>query len=176
MDYGLKGKVALVIGGGGGSGSISSMAFAKEGCKVVVADRVEESGLKTVELIKADGGEAVFVQCDVTNEADIKAAVELAESKYGALNIALNIVGTNTAFTATADVPSEQFDIMFNINTRSTFYGMKHEIEAMKKVGGGSIVNMSSVGGLVGQYRQGLYNATKFAVTGMTKSAALDYA
>ncbi len=176
MNYQMKDKVALIIGGGGGSGRISAQMFAQEGCKVVVADISEEEAKKTADLIVADGGVAVYIKCDVTKEEDIEATVNLAETTYGKLNFALNIVGTNTDFTELANVPSKNFDVMFNVNTRSTFLGMKYEIAAMQKAGGGSIVNMASAGGLVGQYKQGLYNPTKFAVVGMTKAAALDYA
>ncbi|TZE82439.1 SDR family oxidoreductase [Calorimonas adulescens] len=176
MDYGMQGKVALVIGGGGGSGRITSTMFAQEGVKVVVADISEEAGQETVNIVKAVGGEAYFIKCDVTSEEDIKAAVNFAVETYGGLNFAINIVGTNTDFTDITQVPAENFDKMFYICTRSTYLGMKYQIPAMIKSGGGSIVNMASAGGLVGQRKQGLYNAAKFAVVGMTKAAALDFA
>ncbi|MEN6364566.1 MAG: glucose 1-dehydrogenase [Rectinema sp.] len=176
MRYSMQGKVALIIGGGGGSGRMASIAFAKEGCKVVVADVLEEAAKETAAQIEAIGGKAVAVKCDVASEKSVAAAVNLAVDTYGGLNYALNIVGTNTDFTAIADVPIENFDKMIEINTRSTYLGMKHQIPAIKKSGGGAIVNMASLGGLVGQRKQGVYNATKFAVVGMTKAAALDYA
>lgn len=172
----MQGKVALVIGGGGGSGRFDSLAFAKEGVKVVIADIQAEEAQKTVDEIKSGGGEAVSIACDVRKEAEVKAAVDCAVSTYGKLDYAINIVGTNTDFTRLHEVPSKNFDIMIEVNTRSTFYAMKYELEVMLKHGGGSIVNMASAGALFGQRRQGVYNPTKFAIVGMTKAAALDYA
>jgi len=176
MNYGMKGKVALVVGGGAGSAGITSKLLAQEGVKVVIADFDEVAASKTVDQIKADGGEATCIKCNVVNEQDIIDAVNLTVKTYGGLNYALNFVGTNTDFSELELVPSENFDKMLHITTRSTFYGMKYQIPEIRKAGGGVIVNMASLGGLVGQRKQGLYNAAKFAVVGMTKAAALDYA
>jgi NAD(P)-dependent dehydrogenase (short-subunit alcohol dehydrogenase family) len=176
MGDSMKNKVVLVIGGGGGSGKITSIRLAAEGAKVVVADLKEEDAQSTVDQINANSGEATAITCNVRSEEDVIAAVDCAVNTYGRLDSAINIVGTNTDFTDITGVPSKNFDLMFEINARGMYYGMKYEILAMQKTGGGSIVNMASAGALFGQKKQGVYNASKFAVVGMTKAAALDFA
>ncbi len=126
--------------------------------------------------IVAAGGNAVSVQCDVSSEEQVKAAVDTAVATYGRLDGAVNIVGTNTDFSDLTAVSSENFDKMCVINERGMFYCMKYELPVMKAQKYGSVINMGSAGALFGQRLQGVYNATKFAVLGMTKAAALDFA
>lgn len=176
MKQSMKDKVAVVVGAGGGSGRITALEFGRQGAMVVVADMNEEKAKSCAEEIKKNGGNAVSFACNVRNEDEVKALMDYAVDTYGRIDIGINIVGTNTDFTDITEVSSENFDLMYEINQRGMYYCMKYELLAMKKNGKGSIVNMGSVGSLVGQRKQGAYNATKFAVAGMTKSAALDFA
>lgn len=176
MDFKMKDNVVLISGGGGGTGRAASLLFANEGVKVVVADNREDAGNESVELIKQAGGEATYVRCDVFNEEDLAGAVQVALDKYGKLDYAVNIVGTNNKFTGIAEVSNEEYEKVMNICLRSTFFAMKYEIPAMIKNGGGSIVNVGSGAGLVGTLAHGAYPGAKAALVGLTKSAALDYA
>jgi NAD(P)-dependent dehydrogenase (short-subunit alcohol dehydrogenase family) len=176
MDYGLKGKVALVVGGGGGSGRITSTMLAQEGAKVVVADVREDAARETADIIKTAGGEATSIKLDVRNEDDMIAAVKLCEKTYDALHFGINIVGTSTDFTDITKVPNENFDKMFDVCVRSAYLGLKHQIPAIIRSGGGAVTTMGSNGGLVAEPQMGLYSACKHAVVGMTKSAAIDFA
>ncbi len=177
IDYGFKDRVALVVGGGDGSGSIFSTLFAQEGGKVVVADVREEAAQEVVERIKAAGGEATAVKLNVLDETDMINAVKLCEEKYGGLHYGINIVGTSLDFCDLTQVPSENFDKMFHICVQSTFFGLKHQIPAILRTGqGGAVINMGSNGSLVAHKDIGLYDACKHAVLGMSKSAALDFA
>ncbi|KAF5038676.1 4-formylbenzenesulfonate dehydrogenase TsaC1/TsaC2 [anaerobic digester metagenome] len=176
MDYGLKDKIALVVGGGGGSGRLTSVLLSQEGAKVVVADVNEGAAIETVNMIQSEGGEATAVKLDVLDEGDMIKAVNLCEEKYGGLHFGINIVGTSTDFADITQVPTENFDRMFNICVRSAYYGMKYQIPAIMRSGGGAVTTMGSNGGLVAEAQMGLYSACKHAVVGMTKSAAIDFA
>jgi NAD(P)-dependent dehydrogenase (short-subunit alcohol dehydrogenase family) len=172
----LQGKIALITGAAHGMGEVEANMFAKEGAKVVVADLLEAEGKQVVEAIAKDGGEALFVRLDVTNEAEWRQAVESAVARFGKLDILVNNAGISGS--AGADLLStEAWDTVMAVNAKGVFLGLKYAIPAMQRAGGGAIVNISSISGFVGQdYIHMAYNASKGAVRIMTKSAAVQYA
>lgn len=169
------GKVALVTGGGSGIGRATAIAFAREGAKVVIGNRNSEAGEAVVKEIQDAGGEASFLRTDVSVEEDVKALVDLAASKYGRLDVAFNNAGIGGDAGPMADQTSENFDQVMGINVKGVWLSMKYQIKQMLLSGGGAIVNNSSVGGLLGFPGIGIYSASKHAVMGLTKSAALEY-
>ena len=175
---GLKDKVVIVTGGSQGIGRASALIFAREGAKVVVADVQAEGGEETVRMVKEAGGEAVFVQTDVSKEDQVKAMVAMTIEVYGKLDCAFNNAGVESenALTPLIDCPVADFDRLISINLRGVFICLKYEIPEMLEAGGGAIVNTSSVAGLVGFQLSAPYVASKHGVVGLTKAAALDYA
>ena len=170
-------KVALVTGGTSGIGSATALAFAREGAKVVVSGRREKEGHEVVALIKGNGGEAIFVKTDVAKEADVKAFVAKTLSVYGRFDVAFNNAGIEgDAGKQTHEQSVENYHAVMDINVLGVLLAMKHEVSAMLKNGGGAIVNNSSVAGLIGFAGVGVYVASKHAVIGLTKTAALEYA
>ncbi len=172
----LNGKVGIVTGGGTGIGRASALAMAKAGAAVVIGNRDATKAEEVVQLIRQTGGRAVFQKTDVSNAADVKALVERAVREFGRLDIALNNAGTDGQQAPLHEQDIEKASLLFDVNLKGVFYCMKFEIEQMLKTGGGAIVNTSSIFGLNGYPGWSLYTATKHAVTGMTKAAALDYA
>lgn len=172
----MEGKVAVVTGAGSGIGRESALAFARAGAKVVVSDVVVEGGEETVEMIKNEGGEAIFVKCDVAQEADVKAMIAKTIETYGKLDYAHNNAGIEGMAGPCAECTEENWDRTLGINLKGVWWCCKYEIPEMLKNGGGAIVNTSSVAGLVGFPGIPAYTASKHAVAGLTKSIALDYA
>jgi NAD(P)-dependent dehydrogenase (short-subunit alcohol dehydrogenase family) len=170
-------KVALVTGGTSGIGSAAAIAFAREGSKVVVSGRREKEGNDVVSLIKRNGGEGTFVKADVSSEADVSALVAKTLSVYGRLDAAFNNAGIEgDVGKQTHEQSVENYRAVMDINVLGVLLAMKHEVSAMLNNGGGAIVNNSSVGGLIGFPGVGVYVASKHAVIGLTKTAALEYA
>ena len=172
----LEGKVAIITGGANGMGAEECRIFAREGAKVVIADVMEEEGRQVEAEIAESGGDAVFMKLDVTSESDWDAAVEATLARYGKLDILVNNAGiSGTHHPDTMSV--EAWDTFMDINAKGVFLGMKTVIPQMQSAGGGSIVNISSISGIVGQnvIHMG-YNASKGAVRIVTKSAAVQYA
>jgi NAD(P)-dependent dehydrogenase (short-subunit alcohol dehydrogenase family) len=169
-------KVALITGGSSGIGRATAVAFAREGVKVVVTSRRENEGKETVRLIKEAGGEGLFIRTDVSKEADVKAMVEGTVKAYGHLDYAFNNAGIEGNAAPLAEQTVDDYESVLGINVRGVFLSMKYEIPQMLKNGGGAIVNMSSIDGLIGFPGISLYVASKHAVIGLTKSAALEYA
>ncbi len=170
-------KVALVTGGTSGIGSATALAFAREGAKVVVSGRREKEGNEIVSLIKKNGGEGMFIKTDVSSEADVAALVAKTLSAYGRLDAAFNNAGIEgETGKQTHEQSVENYRAVMDINVLGVLLAMKHEVSAMLKNGGGAIVNNSSVGGLIGLPGVGVYVASKHAVIGLTKTAALEYA
>ncbi|MCW3790254.1 glucose 1-dehydrogenase [Paenibacillus sp. LS1] len=169
-------QAGLVTGAGSGIGRASALAFAQAGAKVMVADINEKAGLETVRLIEAFGGVASFFKCNVAEEEDIIGLVQATVSKFGQLSFAHNNAGITLPPAPMAESSSEDFDRVVKINLYGTYYAIKHEIQAMLKTGGGAIVNTSSGFGLIGGQNQAIYSATKFAMNGMTRSVAMEYA
>jgi NAD(P)-dependent dehydrogenase (short-subunit alcohol dehydrogenase family) len=172
----LTGKVAIVTGGSSGIGRATAIAFAREGAKVAIASRREEEGEETVRLVKEAGSDGFFVKTDVAKAADVSAMVEKTVQQYGRLDYAFNNAGIEEAPTPLVDQTEETFDQIVNINIKGVWLSMKYQIPQMLKNGGGAIVNTSSVGGLIGVPGVPIYVASKHAVLGLTKSAALEYA
>jgi NAD(P)-dependent dehydrogenase (short-subunit alcohol dehydrogenase family) len=177
MNASLKNKVALVTGGTSGIGEAAARALAGAGAKVVVAGRRESEGQAVVDAIEKVGGEALFVKTDVGREADVKALVDKAVARFGRLDIAFNNAGIEGQMGLTTEVQTaENFDSIFNINVKGVLLSMKHEAAAMLHNGGGSIINTSSIAGQIGLAGAGVYVASKHAVNGLSKSAALEFA
>ena len=172
----LEGKVALISGGARGMGEEEAKLFAREGAKVVLGDVLDEAGQEVAAAIKATGREAIYRSLDVTNEADWASAVEAAESEWGRMDILVNNAGVTTYSKGDQD-SLEDFDRCHEINSRGTYLGVRASIPAMRRAGGGSIVNISSISGLVGQrHVHAGYNASKGAVHIMSKSLAVQHA
>ncbi len=178
----LEGKVALISGAASGVegdlmgfGGAAARLFAREGAKVVLTDINQESGQQTAAQINESGGEATFLRLDVTNEQDWIDAVRATVSSYGRLDILVNNAGTGARYTV-EDTTEEVWDTQMNIHAKGTFLGTKHAIPEMRKVGGGSIINVSSIYGLVGSDTSTAYHAAKGAIRLFTKSAAIQYA
>ncbi len=176
MSQKLQNKVALVTGGTSGIGRASAIALAKAGAKVVVSGRRETEGQETVRQIEAAGGQALFVKADVANEADVINLVNKTVEKFGGLHIAFNNAGVEGRPAPITQVTAEDYQHVFDINVKGVLLSLKHQVPAMLKSGGGSIINTASVAGLLGMANVSVYVASKHAVIGITKSAALELA
>ncbi|EAQ49976.1 MULTISPECIES: SDR family oxidoreductase [Flavobacteriaceae] len=169
----VKNKVAIVTGGASGLGKSSAKLLAREGAKIVVSDIDEEGGKKVVQQIKEDGGEAIFIKQDVAKEDEWKNVIETTLETYGKLHILANSAGIGLGGTV-EDVTLEDWKNLIDINLNGTFLGTKYGIKGMRKTDeGGSIINFSSIEGLIGDPNLPAYNASKGGVTIFTKSAAL---
>lgn len=168
-------KVVLITGATSGIGKVSALAFAKAGAKVIVSGRREAEGQAVVAEIKAAGGEATFVKADVAVEADVAALVAKTVATYSRLDIAFNNAGVELT-GAIVDATEADYRRVFDINVWGVITSMKHEIPVMLKQGAGVIINTSSVAGQVGMAGASIYVASKHAVEGLTKAAALEYA
>ena len=171
----LKNKVALVTGASSGIGRAIALAWAREGAQVVVSDVDVPLGEETVAQVRAAGGDAIFVAADVGQPADCEALVTRCVAHYGRLDIACNNAGISGPSAPTADYPLDGWAQVININLSGVFYGMKYQIAAMLKTGGGSIINMASILGATGFATAPAYTAAKHGVVGLTKTAALEY-
>lgn len=172
----LNGKVALVTGAASGIGRATALAFASEGADVVLVDVQKDEALKVVRSIEELGSKAIFISCDVSKEAEVKAVFDEALTKMGRIDFAFNNAGVEGEQGFTADCSVSNWDRVMSINLKGVFLFMKHEIALMLKQGGGSIVNCSSIAGLVAFAGVPAYTASKHAVIGLTKTAALEYA
>ncbi len=171
----LEGKVAIVTGGGSGIGRAVAIRFAAEGAKVVVTDLDEAGGKETIASIETQGGISAFVKSDSALPQDAAAVVAEAVKRFGALHIAVNNAGIAGASAPTAEYPIESWEKVIAVNLSGVFYGMRSQIPAMLKSGGGSIVNISSILGQVGFGSAPAYVAAKHGVVGLTQNAALEY-
>jgi NAD(P)-dependent dehydrogenase (short-subunit alcohol dehydrogenase family) len=168
-------KVAMVTGGGSGIGAAMARRFAEEGATVVVADLDEKAAGKVASAIEKDGGTAVAVRQDVGDPESVEKSVDFAVQKFGRLDVAVNNAGITGDLSPTADYSLEGWDKVIAVNLSGVFYGMKYQIPAMLRLGGGSIVNIASILGSVGARDSAGYNAAKHGVVGLTKTAALEY-
>jgi NAD(P)-dependent dehydrogenase (short-subunit alcohol dehydrogenase family) len=169
-------KVGIVTGGGTGIGRATALAMAKAGAALVIGNRNAKLGEEVVRAIEQAGGRAVFQVTDVSKPEDAKALVERAVKEFGRLDLAFNNAGMDGEQVPLHEQNIENASLLFDVNIKGVFYCMKFEIGQMLKTGGGAIVNTSSIFGLNGYPGWSLYTATKHAVTGMTKAAALKYA
>ncbi len=171
----FEGKVALVTGGGSGIGRATALAFARDGARVVIGNRNVQRGEETVSMIRAAGGTASFRRTDILVAADIEALVKHAVSEYGGLDLAFNNAGIEGEPRPLAEQTEANYDAVMDINVKGVWLSMKYEIPRMLDQGGGAIVNCSSVAGVIGFPGIGIYSASKHAVIGLTKAAALEY-
>ncbi len=169
----LSGKVAIISGGARGQGAEEARLFASEGAKVIIGDILDSEGIRVESEIVEQGGEAKFVRLDVSIEEDWSKAVQLAISEYGKLDILVNNAGI-LLMKGVEDTTSEEWDHLQNINSKGVFLGSKAVISAMRESGGGSIVNISSIAGLIGS-RFSAYGASKGLVRTLTKSIAVNH-
>jgi NAD(P)-dependent dehydrogenase (short-subunit alcohol dehydrogenase family) len=177
MMRGLEGKVGLITGGTSGIGRETAVLLAKAGVKVVVSGRREPEGKETVELIRAAGGDGLFVRADVSRTADVEALVQRTVETFGRLDVAFNNAGVEGVWAPVAKQSEEDWDRTIDINLKGVWLCLKYEIKRMLQQGtGGAIVNMASVTGLVGSAGAAAYSASKHGVIGLTKSAALENA
>jgi NAD(P)-dependent dehydrogenase (short-subunit alcohol dehydrogenase family) len=172
----LKGKVALVTGAGSGIGEACVMAFVREGANVVLSDIVGEDADRVLKSVQKLGGDGIMVRTDVSRAMDNEHQVQIALQAYGRLDIAVNNAGIGGPAALTGDYPLDGWEQVINVNLNGVFYGMRYQIPAMLKSGGGSIVNMSSILGQVGFATASAYVAAKHAVVGLSKNAAMEYA
>jgi 3alpha(or 20beta)-hydroxysteroid dehydrogenase/cyclopentanol dehydrogenase len=171
----LEGKSCLISGGAKGLGAAQARLFAREGARVAVGDVLESEGARLVEELRASGADSLYVSLDVTSEADWQQAVRAVMEEFGALDVLVNNAGIYNR-APVEETTLEEWERVMDVNSTGVFLGTKHAIPAMRRSGGGSIVNMSSVAGLVGSRTQTVYNASKGAVRLLTKSTAVQYA
>jgi NAD(P)-dependent dehydrogenase (short-subunit alcohol dehydrogenase family) len=174
--YDFSGQVALVTGAAMGMGLATARAFATSGAAVVLVDLDGDLAAKEAGRIVAEGGNAIGVACDVSDETQVAAAVDRAVTEFGRLDMAFNNAGIQVPPSDAADEPLENFERVTAVNQRGVWACMKHELRVMRGQGSGAIVNNSSLGGLVGLPQRAAYHGSKHAVLGMTKSAAVEYA
>jgi NAD(P)-dependent dehydrogenase (short-subunit alcohol dehydrogenase family) len=177
MDYGLRGKVALITGAASGIGQATAELFARMGARVVASDLDGERGAATARRLGEAGHDAVFAAADVTDDDDVAALVARAVQAFGRLDCAVNCAGVGGGHGATHDYPKDRWDRIVEINLRGTWLAMGREIEAMLAQGdGGAIVNVCSTLGLRGSAFASPYTASKHGVLGLTRTAAIEYA
>ena len=182
MTRNLEGKSALVTGGASGIGRATALAFAREGARVAVADILEEAAQNTVSEIKAMGGEALAIACDVTDDDAVKAMIARAVDAFGGLDCAFNNAGiapyqVNAGGQKIADVAPEAWRRLIDVNLTGVWLCLRHEVAQMRAQGsGGVIINTASILGLVGTATSSAYVAAKHGVVGLTKTAAADHA
>jgi NAD(P)-dependent dehydrogenase (short-subunit alcohol dehydrogenase family) len=169
----VKGKVAIITGGGGGLGKAQAVLLAKEGAKIVATDLDEAQGQGVAEEIKENGGEAIFIRHDVSSEAQWKSVIKETLETFGKLDILVNNAGV-IIFKNIHDTTLDEWRWLMSINLDGVFLGTKYAMEAMKKSGGGSIVNISSAAGIIGTLDTSAYHASKGGVRIFTKAAALE--
>lgn len=172
----FKDKVVLITGAASGIGKATAMAFATEGALVIISDINEILGKATATELNQLGGKVSFLPSDVSKEAEVKNLIENIWEKFGRLDVAVNNAGIGGENNRTADYSSEEWDRVIAVNQTGVFYCMKYELQKMQGQGEGAIVNISSIAGLRGLAFSSAYSASKHAVIGLTKSAALEYA
>jgi len=171
----VDGLTVVITGAAAGIGRATALCFAKEGAQVVVSDIDSDGGAQTVTLIEEAGGKAILVPADVSKPADVSALIDQAVATYGKIDCAVNNAGIEGKIAPFAEQSDDNFDRIISINLKGTFLCLKSEIAAMLKSGGGTIVNLSSVAGLIGFPGLSPYVASKHGVAGLTKNAALEY-
>ena len=176
MNISFENQVALVTGAASGLGLATAKAFAQSGASVVLADTNEKAVHSAAEELSAQGHKTLAIKCDVADDAQVEAMVDRTVATFGRLDAAYNNAGVQNVLAEAADASREDFDRVIGVNLRGVWSCMKFELRQMLKQGSGAIVNCSSIGGLVGGAKRGTYQASKHAVLGLTKSAALDYA
>lgn len=174
MEKIFENRIVIVTGGSFGIGQATAIAFANRGAKVVIADWIENS--ETLNAIKASGGEGMFVKCDVSKSGDVESLIKQTINNYGRLDFAVNNAGIEGLTGTTHECTEDNFDKTLSVNLKGVWLCMKNEIPFILKQGKGAIVNIASIAGLVGFPGLPAYVASKHAVVGLTKTAALEYA
>lgn len=170
-------KIILITGAGSGIGRAAALLYAQQGGTLVISDIDPASGMETVDLIQANGGTASFAHCDVANYADVEALIGTVVERHGRLDVAVNNAGIGGAnWHKTADHTLEDWDKIIAVNQTGVFYCMRLELQQMAEQGFGSIINIASIAGLRGLPNNAAYVASKHAVVGLTKTAAMEYA
>jgi NAD(P)-dependent dehydrogenase (short-subunit alcohol dehydrogenase family) len=173
----FEGKVALITGGSSGIGRATAVAFAAEGARVAIGARRAAEGLETVRLVEEQGGEALFVETDISVPKQVESLVATAIARWGRLDYAVNNAGIEgTPFVPVTDYSIEVWNQVIDINLKGVFLSMKYEVPHLLKQAGAAIVNVSSVAGLVGGPGGSAYYASKHGVIGLTKAVAMEYA
>lgn len=172
----MKASTVLITGALSGIGRATALAFARNGARIVVSGRREEPGLALTKELSELGAESAFFRADVRHEADVERLVAFTIERFGRIDTAVNNAGTEGELTPLTEATAEGYTETFDTNVLGVLMSMKHELRAMVKQGGGSIVNLSSIAGKVGFANSAIYAASKHAVEGLTKSAALEYA
>jgi NAD(P)-dependent dehydrogenase (short-subunit alcohol dehydrogenase family) len=175
-DEDMSNPVVLITGGLSGIGRAAAVAFAKKGANVVVAGRRDEAGKALVKELRAFGSEAEFINADVRKDDDVRALVDKTVARFGRLDVAVNNAGTEGTPGPVTEQTAESYAATFDTNVLGVLLSMKHELRVMQAQGAGSIVNLSSTMGQRGAPGASLYTASKHAVEGLTKSAALEAA
>ena len=173
--FNFSGKVALVTGGSRGIGRATAQLFARNGAKVVIGD-IDPAGSETVDEIKRDGGEAIFVNTDVSDEGDVRNLIGAAVEGYGGLHCAFNNAGVLPPTVMLAELDETTFDKVIAVDLKGIFLSMKYEIRQMLQASGGAIVNNASIAGMIAEAGISAYAAAKHGVIGLSKAAALEYA
>ncbi len=176
MSMSFSGQVALVTGAANGIGRATAQAFASEGLKVVVSDVDVAGGEQTVDLIRQAGGEALFVRCDVSRDAEVQALMTRVIEAYGRLDYAFNNAGIEIEKGRLNEGSEAEFDAIMGVNVKGVWLCMKYQLPLLMAQGGGAIVNTASVAGLGAAPKMSIYSASKHAVIGLTKSAAIEFA
>jgi NAD(P)-dependent dehydrogenase (short-subunit alcohol dehydrogenase family) len=176
MSMTFSGQVALVTGAAAGIGRATALAFAGQGLKVVAVDLDADGGEGTAERIRQAGGEALFLRCDVTREADVQQMMSNAVEAFGRVDYAFNNAGIEIEKGRLAEGSEAEFDAIMGVNVKGVWLCMKYQLPVMLAQGGGAIVNTASVAGLGAAPKMSIYAASKHAVIGLTKSAAIEYA
>jgi len=171
----LDDKVALITGSGSGIGRAVATLFAEEGARVAVVDCVPEGGNETVSMIQKGGGEAMFIQTDVSKSAEVQHMIDTTVAAYGRIDILHNHAGINSPIGLMADVAEEAWDQVIDTNVKGVFLGIKYAVPVMLKQGGGVIINTASIMGISAQKFMSAYCVSKAAVIMLTKAASADY-
>jgi NAD(P)-dependent dehydrogenase (short-subunit alcohol dehydrogenase family) len=172
----MKGKVAIITGGGSGIGQATALAFAQRGVSTVIADILVKEGEDTANKIQRAGGESIFVRTDVSSASDVEAMVRQTIDSYGRLDYAFNNAGIEGVQAPTADFPEDEWNLVLKVNLTGVWLCMRYQIPQMLKQGQGVIINNASILGKVGFANASAYVASKHAVIGLTKTAAIEYA
>lgn len=172
----LQAKVALVTGGGTGIGRSIAVIFAREGARVMVSGRTLNTLMDTVDQIKKEGGEAAYVQGDVSQAKDAQRMIRETIDRFGRIDVLVNNAGVRGSIRTILDLTEEEWDRTFNIDAKGSWLCSRYAIPEMKKAGGGSIIMVSSISAHIGQAKQGCYNAAKAAQELLMKCMALDFA
>lgn len=171
----LEGKVIVVTGAGSGIGRASAVIMGSRGAKLVLVDFNEQTGEETLALVRENGGEATFVQADVSKESDVQNYIQKAVEAYGKIDVAFNNAGILQKFQRFQDISEKEFTRIMDVNVKGIFLGMKYALQVMDKQGYGHIINTASTTAIRAEHSLAAYTASKHAVAGLTKAAALEY-